>query len=70
MTTKATTEGRPGRVLAEAIGRLARNNQWTLGLLGFLVVLLAFTKVVNPYYSLGSLASTATSTVHHAWCAR
>ncbi len=61
MTTKATTEGRPGRVLAEAIGRLARNNQWTLGLLGFLVVLLAFTKVVNPYYSLGSLASTATS---------
>ena len=37
------------------------NNAWTLGLLGFLLVLLAFTKLVNPNYSLGSLASTATS---------
>jgi len=38
-----------------------RDNAWTLGLLAFLVVLLAFTKVVNPNYSLSSLSSTATS---------
>jgi ribose transport system permease protein len=45
----------------DAIAIFARNNTWTLGLLGFLAVLLAFTKVVNPNYSLGSLSSTATS---------
>jgi ribose transport system permease protein len=45
----------------DAIRTFGRNNAWTLGLLGFLVLLLAFTKVVNPNYSLGSLSSTATS---------
>src|SRR5204862_2376565 len=45
----------------DAIRTYARDNAWTLGLLGFLAVLLGFTKVVNPNYSLGSLSSTATS---------
>jgi ribose transport system permease protein len=61
MTTNMTTLGRRRPALAEVTRRLARNNVWTLGLLGFLVVLLAFTKLVNSYYSLDSLASTATS---------
>jgi ribose transport system permease protein len=45
----------------DTVRTFGRDNAWTLGLLGFLVVLLAFTKVVNPNYSLGSLSSTATS---------
>lgn len=45
----------------EALVRLARNNTWTLGLLVFLVLLVGFTKVVNPNYSLTSLQYTATS---------
>lgn len=61
MTTNASTLGRPPSARTEAVSRFARKNAWTLGLLGFLVVLLAFTKLVNSYYSLSSLASTATS---------
>jgi ribose transport system permease protein len=45
----------------DAVKSFGRNNAWTLGLLGFLVVLLVFTKIVNPFYSLASLSSTATS---------
>ena len=45
----------------DAVRSFGRNNAWTLGLLGFLVVLLVFTKIVNPFYSLASLSSTATS---------
>ena len=41
----------------------ARDNAWTLGLIGFLAVLLLFTKYVNQTYGLDSLASTATSVV-------
>jgi ribose transport system permease protein len=45
----------------DAVRSFGRDNAWTLGLLGFLVVLLVFTKIVNPFYSLASLSSTATS---------
>ena len=45
----------------EAIQGVVRDNTWTLGLLAFLVVLLVFTRFVNPHYDLRSLASTATS---------
>ncbi len=61
MTTNTTAMGGRRPALADAATRFGRNNAWTLGLLGFLLVLLAFTKVVNSYYSLDSLASTATS---------
>jgi ribose transport system permease protein len=50
---------RPGT--REAIAAYRRDHAWTLGLLGFLVLLLVFTKFVNPNYDLRSLASTATS---------
>jgi len=39
----------------------ARRNAWTLGLLGFLVVLLAFTKVIQPRYGPIPVQGLATS---------
>ena len=68
MSAPAASRPRPssraGDLVGSAARRLAsfaRNHAWTLGLLVFLAVLLVFTKFVNPNYSIGSLASTATS---------
>jgi ribose transport system permease protein len=61
MTTTTAPIERPRAAAAEMLARFARNHAWTLGLLGFFAVLLLFTKYVNQNYSLGSLASTATS---------
>jgi ribose transport system permease protein len=58
--SSAAMGGSPSRP-SEVLGRIARDNAWTLGLMGFLAVLLAFTKFVNPFYDLSSFASTATS---------
>ena len=63
MSAPAASIGRPRSGVADALGTWARNNAWTLGLLGFLVVLLLFTKYVNHNYSLVSLANTATAVV-------
>lgn len=46
---------------ADRIAGFARDNAWTLGLLGFLAALLVFTKFVNSNYGLDSLQGTATS---------
>jgi ribose transport system permease protein len=61
MSAPAASLDRPRSGARDALRSVARDNTWTLGLLAFLVVLLAFTKLVNEHYSLGSLASTATS---------
>jgi ribose transport system permease protein len=61
MSAAATSMDQPRPTARDAVRTFARDNTWTLGLLGFLAVLLAFTKFVNPNYSLGSLSSTATS---------
>jgi ribose transport system permease protein len=61
MTAAAANMDRPRSGARDLIGAFARDNAWTLGLLAFLAVLLGFTKVVNPFYGLDSLASTATS---------
>jgi len=61
MSATAASLDRSRPTAKDAIKTFGRDNAWTLGLLGFLAVLLAFTKVVNPNYSLGSLSSTATS---------
>ncbi len=37
----------------------ARRNAWTLGLVGFLVALLAFTKIINPDYGVAGLQGLA-----------
>ncbi|HYC06839.1 MAG TPA: hypothetical protein VEG29_02850, partial [Candidatus Binatia bacterium] len=40
--------GRPG--IGDALVGWARRNAWVLGLLGFLILLLLFTKVIQPRY--------------------
>ena len=42
-----------------ALNAAARRNAWTLGLLGFLVALLAFTKIINPDYGVAGLQGLA-----------
>jgi len=41
----------------------ARDNAWMLGLLGLLLALAIFTKIVNPFYDLFAVQSLATSIV-------
>jgi ribose transport system permease protein len=61
MSASATSLGRPRDRARETLVVLARNNTWTLGLLGLLGVLLVFTKLVNQHYDVSSLSSTATA---------
>jgi ribose transport system permease protein len=61
MSASATTLGEPRPGVASVLARFARNHAWTLGLFVFLAVLLLFTKYVNSYYNLVSLANTSTS---------
>lgn len=61
MSAGTATLGGSRSNMTEGVVRFARNHAWTLGLLGFLAVLLVFTKIVNSNYSLVSLASTSTS---------
>jgi ribose transport system permease protein len=59
--TQTVGRGRSTDPYVQALRTFARNNTWTLGLLGFLALLLLFTKLVNPNYGLSSLQYTATS---------
>ncbi len=61
MSASATSLGRPRPGAREVVAGLARDNTWTVGLLGLLVSLLAFTKLINQHYDLSSLSSTATA---------
>ena len=45
----------------EALLAFARRNAWTLGLLGFLVLLLVFTKVIQPSYGVPGIQGLAIS---------
>jgi ribose transport system permease protein len=45
----------------EALVAFARRNAWTLGLLGFLVLLLVFTKVIQPSYGVPGIQGLAIS---------
>jgi ribose/xylose/arabinose/galactoside ABC-type transport system permease subunit len=56
----ATLRAWINRVRVDGHGQDVRAPTRTLGLLAF-SLLARFTKVVNPFYSLGSLSSTATS---------
>lgn len=49
--------GRPADVLVS----WARRNAWTLGLLGFLALLLAYTKLINPGYGVTGVQGLAIS---------
>jgi ribose transport system permease protein len=50
MTAAAQPATAGGPDAMEAVRRAARRNTWILGLLGFLVVLLVFTKLIQPNY--------------------
>jgi ribose transport system permease protein len=45
----------------EMLGTLARKYAWTLGLLGFFVLLLIFTKFIQPSYGVAGIQGLATS---------
>lgn len=56
-TTAAERRGRPG----ELVGDWLRDNAWTLGLLAFLALLLAFTKAIQPNYGVPGIQGLAIS---------
>lgn len=45
----------------DALVAFARRNTWTLGLLGFLAVLLVFTKIIQPSYGLPGIQGLASA---------
>lgn len=55
--TVDATRGSP----AEAIVAFARRNAWELGLVGFLVILLVFTKMIQPSYGLPGIQALASA---------
>lgn len=61
MTTQPVLAGKAARPPLASLQVWARDNSWMLGLLVFMVVLLAFTKLINPYYDVSSLQGLATS---------
>lgn len=56
-TAQVETRARPSEMLVSA----ARRNGWTFGLLGFLVILLVFTKVIQPTYGVTGVRGLAIS---------
>jgi len=50
----------PRLLVAKAMG-IARDNNWTVGLLVFLGVLLVFTKIINPFYGVTGVQGLANS---------
>ena len=50
MSAATATVGDAAARPADALGGWARRNAWTLGLLGFLALLLVFTKLIQPTY--------------------
>jgi ribose transport system permease protein len=55
--TAAAATARPAG--PSAVEAAIRRNAWTLGLVGFLVALLAFTKLINPNYGVAGLQTLA-----------
>ena len=61
MTTQPVLAAEAARTARGSIRVLLRDNAWMLGLLVFMVVLLGFTKLINPFYDIKSLQGLATS---------
>ncbi|HET9522111.1 MAG TPA: ABC transporter permease [Candidatus Limnocylindrales bacterium] len=57
--TAATTAVTRGRSVA--VVSAARDNAWTLGLIGFLILLLVFTKLIQPSYGVTGIQGLAIS---------
>lgn len=60
MTAATTPVGAPRSI---ALGAAARESAWTLGLIGFLALLLAFTKLIQPSYGVTGVQGLAISVV-------
>jgi ribose transport system permease protein len=61
VTAQPAPAGRATRLPVSSVPGWARANGWVLGLMVFLIVLLAFTRLINPFYDLSSLQGLATS---------
>ena len=59
--TAATGTAVPGTSTADAFGAWWRRNTWTIGLLIFLAILLAFTKFIQPTYGATGIQGLAIS---------
>lgn len=57
----AITRGGVGRNSRVAIGNWARHHSWALGLVAFLIVLLVFTKAIQPSYGAAGVRGLAIS---------
>jgi ribose transport system permease protein len=69
MTAASTTaDASRGRAL-EVIGEWARRNLWTLGLIGLLALLLAFTRLIQPTYGAAGIQGLANSVLPLAFAA-
>ncbi|MFP5343412.1 MAG: ABC transporter permease [Candidatus Limnocylindria bacterium] len=55
MSAAATTPDAVTTRPADALLAMARRNAWVLGLLGFLVLLLAFTRIIQPNYGVSGV---------------
>jgi ribose transport system permease protein len=61
VTTSPMTVDTIGARPSDAIARWARRNMWTIGLLGFLAVLLVFTRWIQPSYGVTGVQGLAIS---------
>jgi ribose transport system permease protein len=61
MTSATGVMGEQRRSSSDQLAAWGRRNAWTLGLLGFLVLLLAFTKVIQPSYGVPGIQGLANS---------
>jgi ribose transport system permease protein len=61
MTAATDAIGLAGSRPGDAVGRWIRRNGWTFGLIAFLVVLLIFTKLIQPRYGAPHIQGLGTS---------
>lgn len=61
MSATAASAGQAAMRPADRLTKWARDNNWTLGLLVFLAVLLVFTKIINPNYGVTGIQGLANS---------
>lgn len=69
MTAAGVTAREPAGAISTALGRTLRRNGWTIGLVGLLVVFLAYTRFLAPNYGPAQIESLAISALPLAMAA-
>jgi ribose transport system permease protein len=69
MTAASRTFDEAGQRPFEAVAAWARNNAWSLGLFGFLALLLVFTRMIQPNYGVTGVQGLAISVLPLAFAA-